>query len=87
MRSEFRKRKAFENEGVFNAIRRGIRTQFMGEKIAVVFMGLLIVGISSFVIRKCISAPLVDSWIFVLIGGGYHRVNHLQYYKKLFSLL
>lgn len=69
MRSEFRKKNAFENECVFNAIRRGIRTQFMGEKIAVVFMGLLIVGISSFVIRKCISAPLVDSWIFVLIGG------------------
>lgn len=70
MKREFRKKNAFENEKIFNSIRRGIRTKFVGEKIAVVFMGLLIVGISSFVIWKCISAPLVDSWIFVLIGGG-----------------
>lgn len=68
MKKEFCKKNAFENEQIFNAIRRGIRTKFIGEKIAVAIMGLLIIGICIFVIRKCISAPLVDSWIFVFVG-------------------
>lgn len=68
MKSEFCKKNAYENEQIFNAIRRGIRTKFIGEKIAVAIMGLLIIGICIFVIRKCISAPLVDSWIFVFVG-------------------
>lgn len=68
MKKEFGKKNAFENEQIFNTIRRGIRTKFIGEKIAVAIMGLLIIGICIFVIRKCISAPLVDSWIYVFVG-------------------
>ncbi|MTC74201.1 hypothetical protein GKR75_07980 [Providencia sp. wls1919] len=69
MKDECGENAIYENEEVFNKIRLGLRTKFVGDKLIVIFLVCTIVAISIFVIRKCMFNTLVDSWIFVLIGG------------------
>lgn len=52
MKNEYRRKNAFENEEVFNTIRRGTRTKFLGEKLTVTFLIIILIGIIWYMINQ-----------------------------------